>query len=173
MPTFKKSGNFPIHKGNISEALKPRPIGRAPMAKSGNFPIHKGDISEALKPRPIGHAPMAKSGNFPIHKGNISETLKPKSKRVLDLEIAEALNPKPRRLPARFQIHGARRGFNKVEYAETLAAALPIAKEWADEDFLITVMEQDPDTLDYQVVLVSNRKNGKMVFEEPATHRPY
>ena len=88
----------------------------------------------------------------------------PKTPRQLDQEIAEALrgSSKP---TARFTIHGARKGKNKVKHTESAVEADRIARRWAKEDFSVTVLAQDPDTHEYNAVMVSNRKDGKMVIK--------
>ena len=88
----------------------------------------------------------------------------PKTPRQLDKEIAEALSGGSR-TTARFTIHGARKGKNKTKYTDSAVEADHIARNWAKEDFLITVLEQDPDTHEYQAVMVSNRKDGEMVIK--------
>jgi len=88
----------------------------------------------------------------------------PKTARQLDKEIAEALSGGSR-TSARFTIHGARKGKNKVKYTDSAVEADRIARRWANENFLITVLEQDPETHEYTAVMVGNRKDGEMVLK--------
>ena len=88
----------------------------------------------------------------------------PKTPRQLDKEIAKALS-RGSKTTARFTIHGARKGKNKTKYTDSAVEADRIARNWANDNFLITVLEQDPDTHKYQAVMVSNREDGKMVIK--------
>jgi hypothetical protein len=91
----------------------------------------------------------------------------PKTARQLDQEIAKAFSDSKTaaHARARFTVQGARKGKNQVKHVESAIEADRIARRWAKKDFVITVLEQDPSTQKYHAVMVSNRKDGKMVIK--------